>query len=597
MDARLALSGLVPYADFLPRGIVYTYLLAAFIRLVGPDYSQVRLCVVGVEVLNGILLFVIGRRLFNARVGLLAAATYMLYPLTVRSAPMVHMEPFAVLTACAVAYMLIRHLEADAGWGALLAAGMLITVGIYVRESGVVLGLSAALTLAASTWKQPGLLLRRYAVLLGGFLIPCVAVSLPYVGRFSFDRWWQTPLNPFAVFVRHLHPVSLAGAVGPDMSGLAPGPAGIIVRHAQTWVDTWQSLHDTIFALAPLLVALAVSVVLLFARDGESERPGRHRLAAAVLYPWLAAFVLAYGYWTLYRGFFAEYAMELVPPLTIIFGFVLLELTHRWESGRVLGWAILLLTGCALVVYIGSPPGVSPVPRYLYIAIPLLVLAPPWIAWKRGDRWWPVVVVLGLAVLVMPMPFSVPYALRSGARAVAMIALAVGGWVAARRQQTTARPRPSLLGYATLVLLGANVGISLDMTAYAKKLRFGGVWSVASVREIGGVLRRRGEPGDEVVSGAVIWEFQAGRESFARITHPLKFEFGISPGEFERLTQRLRTSPPRFVIIDGYTQRTWGRVLPVLGEVVRDRYDLIATTSAGYYQVRLYQLREEPASP
>jgi len=95
----------------------------------------------------------------------------------------------------------------------------------------------------------------------------------------------------------------------------------------------------------------------------------------------------------------------------------------------------------------------------------------------------------------------------------------------------------------------------------------------------------------------VIWEFQAGRESFARITHPLKFEFGISPGEFERLTQRLRTSPPRFVIIDGYTQRTWGRVLPVLGEVVRDRYDLIATTSAGYYQVRLYQLREEPASP
>ena len=597
MDARFALSGLVPYVDFQPRGIVYTYVLAAFVWLVGPDYSLVRLCVLGVELLVCGLLYVIGRRLFNDRVALLAAATYMFYPLTVRSAPIVHMQPFAVLTACGVAYLLIRHLEADARWGTLLAAGMLIAVGIHVRESGVAIGLSAALTLAVWTWKRPGLLLRRYAVLGAGFVIACTAVSLPYIGRVSANRWWQTPLNPLRVFVRHLQPVSLPGADSLALWGLAPNPvAGTFVRHAQTWVDTWQSLQDTIIALAPLLVALAVSVVLVITADRESPRSSGLRLAAAVLYPWFAAFALAYGYWTVYRGFFAEYAMEVVPPLAIIFGFVLLELTRRWESGRLLGWAILLLTGYALAVYLGSPPGPSPVPRYLYLAIPLLALAPPWIAWKRGDRWWPMVVVLGLAVLVVPMPLGLPYAVRSGLRAVAMVGLIVGGWLAARKQQMAARSRPSLLTYATLVVLGATSGISLDMTVHAKGLRFGGVWSAASVREIADLLRHRGQDGDEVISGAVIWELQAGRQPFARVTHPLKFEFGIELREFDRLTERLRTTPPRFVVFDGYTERTYARVLPVLAEVVRDRYEPIATTSAGYYQVRLYQLRGEAAA-
>jgi len=50
-------------------------------------------------------------------------------------------------------------------------------------------------------------------------------------------------------------------------------------------------------------------------------------------------------------------------------------------------------------------------------------------------------------------------------------------------------------------------------------------------------------------------------------------------------------------VFDGYTERTYGRVLPVLADVVKDRYELVATAAGGDVPVRLYQLREPTTSP
>jgi len=95
------------------------------------------------------------------------------------------------------------------------------------------------------------------------------------------------------------------------------------------------------------------------------------------------------------------------------------------------------------------------------------------------------------------------------------------------------------------------------------------------------------------MSGGVIWEFQAGLQPFARITHPLKFEFGIAPGEAAALTERLQQRPPKFVIFDGYTERTYGAVLPALAGIVADRYELVVTVPGGGFPVRLYELRRD----
>jgi 4-amino-4-deoxy-L-arabinose transferase-like glycosyltransferase len=594
MDARFLLRGLVPYVDYQPRGIVYTYLLAAFVRLVGPDYHLVRICVLLVDSVSATLIYVIARRLFDARAALLAACTYLLFPLTIGSSVIVHMEPFAVLSACGVAYLMLRHLEPGGGWGALLAAGILLAVGIYVRDSGLPIALSAMVTLALWTWRTPRLLLGRWAVLFGGFLLSTLAVGLPFYGRLSLRQWWGSPLNPLYVLVRHVYRPAV-GAAEPSTAVPTQGPAAMVHLHPQPWSVTWHGFAKAVVLLSPMLIALALAAVLLARLRQEQRDTHRLWLAGALLYPWAGLLGLAYTYWTFYRGFFPEYFVELLPPLVMVFGFVLPELLDRWESGRLFGWAMAALAAWGLIIYVAFPPTAAQVPRFIYAALPPLLLARPWARSAGRKGWWPAAAIVGLAVLIAPLGLPVPA--QRGLKLLVGLGLVAAGWVAAQSRRAPGQREPALFPYLGLVLLGAAAGVSLDVASHSPSVRLEGVWPPVVVREIADSLRRRGQRTDEVVSGAVIWEFQADRQPFQGITHPLKFEFGIGAAEAAALTERLHMKPPRFVVFDGYTELTYGAVLPALADLIRDRYQLVLTASGGVFPVRLYQLRGAQPHP
>jgi hypothetical protein len=100
-----------------------------------------------------------------------------------------------------------------------------------------------------------------------------------------------------------------------------------------------------------------------------------------------------------------------------------------------------------------------------------------------------------------------------------------------------------------------------------------------------------------VISGGLIWEFQAGLQPFQRITHPLKFEFGLPAEQAADLDARIKARPPRFIVLDGYTQHSYGTVVPDLAQVISDRYEQIVTVPGGKYPVQLYQLREVGPPP
>jgi 4-amino-4-deoxy-L-arabinose transferase-like glycosyltransferase len=592
MDGRLALRGLVPFVDFQSRQIFYTYLMAGLIRLLGPDYSRVRLAVVFTDALTATLIFVIGRRLFDARVGLLAAAAYLLFPLAAGSAPIVHTESFAVFAACTSAYCLVRHIQAGGGWGALLAAGTLIAAGIYVRESGLAIGLGAILTLTLLTWQMPGLLLRRYAVLAAGFLIPCAGVGLWYSRFLSPAQWWWSHLNPFYVLLRHSRSMATLAATASQAVPAEPSVGGPL--HPQPWWATWHVLGEVSMVYGALLAALALSIVMVVASIKKRRESARFRLAGALLYPWALSLALAYGYWAVYRGFFPEYAIELLPPLVMIFGFVVFELGRGWQLGPLPGWGVLVLVAGAVTVLIASHLGMIQVPRFMYLAIVPLILGRPWLTRKGSGQWWPIAAVVGVLALVLPL--GLPASVHRALKLMAVAGLILGGWAAARRQHAPGQSRLSLLAYIGLVLLGTGAGV-LDAMGQPKQLRPGGAWLPSAVQQIADTLRRRGQETDEVISGGIIWEFQASRQPFERITHPLRFEFGIAPDEAAALTERLRERPPKFIVFDGYTERTYGAVLPALAQIVGDRYELVVTVPGGRYPVRLYELRQAEASP
>ena len=599
MDASFALRGMLPHVDYRPRGIVYTHLLAGIVGLVGPDYRLIRLCVMLLEPLIAVLTFVIARRLFdNTGAALLAAATYFLFPVAVRASATVHMQPFAVLNACGVAYLLLRHLEPGGRWGSLFLAGMLIPTGIYVRESGLPIGVGAVLTLTLCTWRRPRLLLRRYSVVLAGFVLTCAALSLRYYGQLTPEEWFRSHLNPFYVLVQPFHLimqyVHLLFAVA-SAPVVTPAARTILGHHPQPWSITWGIYGKTLLVFSPLLIAWAVGGVYLVVRRRRHQASGRLDLAGALLFPWVAMLGAAYTYWTVRRGFFPEYSVELLPPLAIAFAFVLSELIARCESGRLLGWALAMLTVYALTVDLAFPPNTPRLPRWVFVAIPPLLLGRVWSPASRRDRWVPAAAAVGMALLVVPL--GLPLGPSRVLKLLSTLGLIVGGWLALRRRPVGDGLHPSLPGYLILVTLGAAAGIALDVASHSRSLRFEGVWPQRVVQEIADSLHRRGQQTDEVISGAVIWEFQAGLQPFERITHPLKFEFGIPTAELAALTERLRTTPPRFVVFDGYTEKTYGAVLPVLADVVENRYQLVVSVPGGWYPVRLYQLRTDQPAP
>jgi len=99
-------------------------------------------------------------------------------------------------------------------------------------------------------------------------------------------------------------------------------------------------LHSstTFFVFGPLLVPLPWSIGLVVAGAGPAAR-SRIPARGAVLYPWVVALALAYGYWTVYRGFFPEYARRAgTAARDHLPGWSLAELSQRFESGSLVRW-------------------------------------------------------------------------------------------------------------------------------------------------------------------------------------------------------------------------------------------------------------------
>jgi hypothetical protein len=60
----------------------------------------------------------------------------------------------------------------------------------------------------------------------------------------------------------------------------------------------------------------------------------------------------------------------------------------------------------------------------------------------------------------------------------------------------------------------------------------------------------------------------------------------------------MATAPPAIVVLDGYTELTFGRVYEPLTEVVKQQYDLLGSWEGGRHLVQVFRLRAPaPAAP
>jgi hypothetical protein len=116
------------------------------------------------------------------------------------------------------------------------------------------------------------------------------------------------------------------------------------------------------------------------------------------------------------------------------------------------------------------------------------------------------------------------------------------------------------------------------------------VWSPRTVATVARYLRVHSAPGDQVMSGAVIWAVAADRPPFMMISHPLGFDGGAPPEEAARMRAYLHATPPRFIVLDSYTDRVYLSYLDPDGTFLAAHYTLETVVPGSRQPVKVYAL-------
>jgi len=127
-------------------------------------------------------------------------------------------------------------------------------------------------------------------------------------------------------------------------------------------------------------------------------------------------------------------------------------------------------------------------------------------------------------------------------------------------------------------------------------LPYESTWPPQSVEKIASYVKAQTRDTDEVMSGAVIWEFQASRRSFQMISHPLAFQYGMPEGKKVAIERAAMTRPPKVIVVDSYTEKIYIRQVPRLEELLHARYQFVTDAGPASQPVRVYRLAEEPIS-
>jgi hypothetical protein len=173
------------------------------------------------------LLYLIGRRLGDARVGLVAAAAYLVWPSSVISAPLAQKEGLVTLLALFIALMFHRMLEQGPGWRNAALLGLGTALMALTQPILALLPLSIALVLLPLAGPRP-------LILFGLRAIPFAAIAmLP---------WWirnHYVLGGFVPLTTSLGPTLISAAAGQQhytgqvlMTGNEPALSAAMAREA-----------------------------------------------------------------------------------------------------------------------------------------------------------------------------------------------------------------------------------------------------------------------------------------------------------------------------------------------------------------------------
>jgi hypothetical protein len=191
---QLLLQGIPPYKlaySMKFPGTYFAYAITMF--LFGQTITAIHLGLLLVNCATSALIFFIGKRLVNSTVGIVAAASYALLSVSPSVLGLAaHATHFVVLPVLGSAFLLLNK-QSRLGVGRLLLSGLLMGLGLLMKQPGLFFILFAAIYLFLGDVRA-GLALRkailRNLVFAGGAVTPLVITFLALCYAGVFARFW-----------------------------------------------------------------------------------------------------------------------------------------------------------------------------------------------------------------------------------------------------------------------------------------------------------------------------------------------------------------------------------------------------------------------
>jgi 4-amino-4-deoxy-L-arabinose transferase-like glycosyltransferase len=572
MDARFLIQGLMPIADYGSRQPLYVFIIAAFIKMFGVTLTAGRLLPLFSSIGVAIMLYFLGKRLFNSLTGLLACGIYLFLPFVVMWSTIVKTEQLAIFFVCSSVYFLLfysnKNIKKQA-W--IILSGISAACAFYVRQPTLYMPLAIITFLLFFINKN----LRERLFLVGHFIMGYVAVVACFfaifLNKMSFQHMLFSQLNPLnLVWNRLLHTFNLL----PAQYRVVDSEAFRILNQDLAYTKTaWN--HAIFFSLF-----IIVGSILFFITNSKQSN-GRHN-KNFVLVLWAGFILLLYIFQSANRGFFSQYFTEALPPLIL---FVAAFVTKFYQSEKISNFlmsTVLLLFFVLVVaqkVFWQFYPGVL---KSCFVFLFLLSIVFVWFIskehqWKK--KWLSFAILMaqamGMYILLVLLNLSDIFAIAATFVVLYFILLKVFPMLF-----TNFVPKVAMFILVLSFLLTATFSGSLLGVGYEA------VWSQQSLKKVKAVLLEQSGPSDTVLSGGMIWTFESGLAPFLNVTHPTEFD----KKKFANFTNQFQLNRPDFIILDKYTVKKFSKYWDFITKEINMNYQLIAEIPNGPFIVKVFRV-------
>ena len=579
MDAFLTLKGYIPQVDFDARQPFYVLVNAIWLKLFGVNYLVGRLLPLTCSMLTAGLVYLIAGKLFNETIALLAAILYLMLPLEILNSVIVKTEPLANLLSCASIFLLLKFTE-ERKRVFLLVSGMMAAMGYYTRESTIALPVLSFFFVSATKEHSFTDTARSLCAYLLGYGLVILVFLAFYASYLDLNELFLGRLNPAGFLLSAMKKVlNLFFLV--DSAG---GPGGVKQAFGTKTLYSIHYLKWTVYLHSFLFAGIAWSALRLFFSPGRDFAENtRFRRSYLFLLSWLVLLTAAYIYHYKTFGYYIDYFREFLPFAAVMFAAFIWETVFYLSSQRALLYSVIIIAvGLAALflienMFLDIPKGLQIVGSIGAVAVVMTCRSKKRLRSK-------ILMLVGLIALVLFYFLS----RMAGWGLKNLILLSVtGGLVGITILFVSNRLR-----FVNICFVLTLMVLSTSFAGKIMGLSYDSVWPNSAVRKIAAVIEANSASGDEVLSGAVIWEFESHRLPFELTSHPLTFRYSMPDEIAAKIKKRMIEAPPKLVVLDGYTEKTYFEQLRWLPEVLARKYKVILKSDEGKYPLLVYNLRK-----